>query len=213
MINDSGRASTGELIFLIAKKLSWPLSVQAQEFIMSSILGDTQGLSNNLTGAETYRVMAEMVEQGVDRPQLEELRRQFGKMPREIYRYKATLIERTEFSSANRIACVTIPQKEINEFSPLYNPAPLIQGDILQISDVEVAIVFKQYDGGRVTGAIRTSAAIPIAAELAEHLGGGGHANASGFKVENGSTLDEIKSAALEKAEELLDKLHSGESS
>ena len=52
---------------------------------MSSILGDTQGLSNDLASAQTYRIMADMVEAGVNRPKLEELRREYGKMPPEIY--------------------------------------------------------------------------------------------------------------------------------
>ncbi len=59
---------------------------------MSSILGDTQGLSNELASAQTYHIMADMVEAGVSRPRLEELRREYGKMPPEIYTYKATLI-------------------------------------------------------------------------------------------------------------------------
>src|SRR5580658_4783783 len=76
MLNDGQRSSAGELVYLIAKQLDWPLSVAAQEFLMSSILGDTQGLSNQLASAETYRVMADFVAAGVDRPKLEELRRE-----------------------------------------------------------------------------------------------------------------------------------------
>ena len=124
---------------------------------MSSILGDTQGLSNELASPLTYRLMADMIEAGVDRPALEELRREFGKMPSEIFRYKAALINRTEFSTDGRLAHVTIPQEEINQYSPLYNPAPLIQGDLLQTTGVAVAIVFKTYSDGRVTGAIRAA--------------------------------------------------------
>lgn len=205
-INDSSRSSAGELIYLLAKQVSWPMPVAAQECIMSSILGDTQGLSNKLASAETYRVMAEMVDAGIDRPTLEELRRKFSKMPADIYRYKAELIARTEFSLAGRLAMVNIPQVEINKYSPLYNPAPLIQGDMLQVSGVAVAIVLKTYDDGRITGAIRTNPAFGIAAALAEHLGGGGHANASGFKITSGKKLADVVKLCKAKAEELLEK-------
>lgn len=203
-INDSGRSSAGELIYHVAKQLDWPMPVAAQECLMSSILGDTQGLSNKLASADTYRVMAEMVEAGVDRPTLEELRRQFGKMPADIYRYKADLISRTEFSLDGRLALVSIPQGEINKYSPLYNPAPLIQGDMLQVSGVAVAIVVKTYDDGRITGAIRTNPAFGIAADLAESLGGGGHANASGFKITSGKKLADVIELCNTKTEELL---------
>jgi phosphoesterase RecJ-like protein len=210
MINDHERASTGELIYRLSKQLNWKLPLEAQEFLTTSILGDTQGLSNQLTSAETYRIMADFVEAGVDRPALEEMRREYGKMPTEIYKYKAVLIQRTEFAADGRVALVTIPQNEINEFSPLYNPAPLIQGDMLQTTGVEVAIVLKQYADGKITGAIRCNPKSGIAAELAESLGGGGHAFASGFKVLD-KPFDELKAQCLNSATELLDKLSANE--
>jgi bifunctional oligoribonuclease and PAP phosphatase NrnA len=207
VINDYQRASTGELIYLLARQLKWELSTDAQLPLMASILGDTQGLSNSLTSAETYRIMAAMVEAGVDRPLLEEQRRKFGKMPLEIYQYKAALIRRTELAHQGTIASVTIPQHEINEFSPLYNPAPLIQADMLQISGVRLAIVFKHYADGKITGAIRSNADAPVAAELAKQFGGGGHSQASGFKIAGGQPFDQVKLDCLQSAAMLLDKL------
>jgi bifunctional oligoribonuclease and PAP phosphatase NrnA len=204
IINDHGRASAGELIYMLANQLNWTVSVAAQELLMTSILGDTQGLSNGLASAETYRVMANFIEAGVDRPKLEELRREYGKMPRDIYSYKARLMQRTEFAVNGQIAHVTIPQDEINQYSPLYNPAPLVQGDMLQTSGVLLAIVFKHYADGRITGALRANLTAPIAGQLAEHLGGGGHAYASGFKITGGRSMDDIRAEAISKATELL---------
>lgn len=208
-INDHKRASTGELIYLLAKQLGWPMPPAAQEFIMTSILGDTQGLTNQLASAQTYRILAEFIDNGVNRPALEELRREYGKMPPEIYGYKAELIKRTEFAADGRIASVTVPQPEINQYSPLYNPAPLIQGDMLQTAGVAVAIVFKTYADGKVTGAIRCNTTAPVGAELAKHLGGGGHAFASGFKDTTGRPFDDIKKETVAYATGLLDKLES----
>lgn len=210
MINDHTRASAGELIYLIAKQLKWTVNKQAQEFLMTSILGDTQGLSNQLASAQTYKIMAEMIEAGVDRPALEEKRREFGKMPPEIFRYKADLIKRTGFAANGRLASVDIPQEEISKYSPLYNPAPLIQNDLLQTSSVLLAIVFKVYADGKITAAIRSNPTAGIAAELAEHMGGGGHAFASGFKIDGGRPFNEVKSECLSFATQLLNKIDEG---
>lgn len=199
-------SSTGELIYKLADELDWPLSVAAQTCLMTAILGDTQGLSNQLARAETYRVMAAMVADGVDRPRLEERRREAGKMAGEIFKYKASLISRTEFAADGRVAWVSVPQAEINRYSPLYNPGPLIQGDMLQTAGVDVALVFKCYDDGKVTGAIRCNPDAPVAAELAEQLGGGGHAFASGFKVTDGRRFDQVRDDCLTAVEQLLKK-------
>ena len=206
-INDAQRAATGELIYLVAKQLDWTVSLPAQELLMTAILADTQGLTNQLTSTQTYHIMADMVASGVDRPALEERRRSFSKMPPEIFKYKGALIAHTEFAAAGKLATVTVPQVEINQYSPLYNPAALIHADMLQIADVSVAIVFKDYDDGHITAAIRCNPGAGIAAELAQHFGGGGHAYASGFKVVSGRPFNEIKSECLEIATQLLAKL------
>jgi phosphoesterase RecJ-like protein len=212
MINDYKKSSTGELIYTIAEALEWKVSVAAQECMMTAILGDTQGLSNQLASADTYRIMGEMIKSGVDRPALEERRREYSKMPRVILAYKGRLLQRTEFDSEGAIAHVTIPQAEINEYSPLYNPGPLVQGDMLQATGVQIAIVFKSYDDGKVTGAIRCNPGYGVGAELAEHMGGGGHAFASGFKVTGSKPFNDVKSECLSYAQDLLSKLQSGNS-
>ncbi|MDL2362849.1 MAG: DHH family phosphoesterase [Patescibacteria group bacterium] len=207
MVNDHTRASAGELIYMLAKDLGWPMAKPALDCITYSILGDTQGLSNQLASAETYRIMAEMIEHGVDRPALEESRREYTKMPAVIFKYKAQLIAHTEFIREGSIASVTVPQVEINQYSPLYNPGPLVQNDMLQTTGVRIAIVFKSYDDGKVTAAIRCNPSAGLAAEIAIKFGGGGHAYASGFKVVTATPFDETKNACLAYASELLDTL------
>lgn len=202
-LNDTAKVSTGELIYTICKELNWPLSIDTGEYIMTSILADSMGLVTEATTADTYRVMAELVELGVNRPKLEELRRQFNKMHTEIFRYKGRLIERTELLNDGKLALVIIPQQEINDYSPLYNPAPLIQGDHLQTEGVLVSIVLKSYDSGRITAAIRCNQGAPIAGKLAEHFSGGGHAYAAGFKLE-GKRLEDVKNEVIQKTQELL---------
>jgi bifunctional oligoribonuclease and PAP phosphatase NrnA len=206
ILNDHQAASSaGELIYGLAKQLGWPLSVDAQTCLMTAILGDTQGLSNQLARPGTYRIMADMVEAGVNRPALEELRREAGKMHSEIFKYKAELITRTQFAADGRIAWLSVPQTEINRYSPLYNPAPLIQSDMLQTAGVKVAIVFKRYDDGRITAAIRCNPTAGIAADLASKMGGGGHQFASGFKVKD-DNFEKVRDECLKTAEQLLEK-------
>jgi len=204
-LHDSSKVSTGELIYSISKVLGWNVSLHAKEMIANSILADSLGLASENTTAETYRVMAELIEGGVSRPKLEELRRALNKMDPEIFKYKAELIKRTELLLGGRLAFITIPQDEINKFSPLYNPGPLIQGDQLQTQDVALSVVIKSYDSGRITGTIRCNNNAGIAAELAKHFGGGGHAYAAGFKTE-GMSLNDIKAEVLKKVLELLEK-------
>jgi len=205
-IIDNKRSSAGELIYLIGKQLNWDLDITSLNLIAGTILGDTQGLTNQLASSETYRIMADLIDNGVDRPKLEDKRREFNKMPLQIFKYKSKLLGRTEFIYDNRIAYITIPQAEINTYSPLYNPSALVQGDMLQTEGVEVAIAFKTYDDGRITASIRCNPNASIAAQLASEFGGGGHDYASGFKVTD-QIFETLKNNCLKKAQDLLIKL------
>ncbi|PID32243.1 hypothetical protein CR970_01500 [Candidatus Saccharibacteria bacterium] len=204
-INDPGMSSTGELVYSIARTLDWPLDTTAGACIMAAILGDTQGLTNDLATPTTYRIMAELLDMGVSRQELEEKRRESGKMHPDIFRYKAALIERTQLVADGRLAIVSVPQSEINTYSPLYNPAPLITTDMLQTQGVLAAIVVKHYDDGKVLASIRCNHGAAIASTLAERFGGGGHPYAAGFKLTDGRPVDEIMTACISYATELLD--------
>lgn len=204
VLNDKAAVSTGEVIYQLSNQLRWKLNLQAKTSIASSILSDSLGLTSEGTTPNTYRIMADIIEDGVDRPALEEARRALTKMPEPIFHYKAKLIDRTEFYADGKLALVSIPHDEIMQYSPLYNPAPLIQNDMLQTEGVQVAIVLKHYKDGKVTGSIRCGYNTKIAAELAEHFGGGGHAYASGFKIASGKSFSDVKSECISLATKLL---------
>jgi nanoRNase/pAp phosphatase (c-di-AMP/oligoRNAs hydrolase) len=84
----------------------------------------------------------------------------------------------------------------------------LVIEDMRLTTNTDVAIAFKTYKDSRVTAKIRCNQNAPIAAELAKHFGGGGHAYASGFKVQDGRPFNEIKSECISIATQLLATLN-----
>ena len=171
---------------------------------MTSILGDTQGLMNDLTKASTYRAMADLTELGASRPKLEELPARIRQDAR-VYLPVQRHAHWSDRVCSKRPDCLhNNPQTEINTYSPLYNPVPLVQYDMLQVQGVRISIVFKTYDDGHVTAALRANNGSPIAGRLAEHMGGGGREYAAGFKVEHGRSAHDVTADCLDYAAELL---------
>jgi phosphoesterase RecJ-like protein len=202
--NSSDFVSTGELIYQMSKDLQWAVSVDAGECLLQSILSDTLGLTSDAPGGDTYRRIAELLDMGVSRGKLESQRRELSKMHPKVFAYKAELIKRTEFYNDGRTAVVVIPESELYDISPLYNPGALFLSEVLMVEGVDVGISFKVYKN-RVTGAIRCSDNAHIAGKVAESFGGGGHPFAAGFKIEAGNIVfDEIKGDVLAKVTELL---------
>ncbi len=203
-INEPG-VSTGEVIYDLAQELSWPLNQEAKNMIAVSILSDSLGLMTDSTTPHSIRVIADLVEQGVNLPQLEDTRRQMMRKSPELVAYKGELLQRIEYAADGRLAMITIPWKEIEQYSPEYNPSVLVLDDMRLITDVQLALAFKLYANGRITAKIRANYGYPIAADLAEAFGGGGHPYAAGFKVQDGRTYNEVRQAVIDKTSELLD--------
>lgn len=196
--------ATGELIYKIAKELDWPLPLDACEMLATSIMSDSLGLTTDSTTASSFHVMGELVEHGVDMAKLDAARRELAKKEPELLAYKGELLKRVEFAANGKLASITIPWKEIEQYSPIYNPTMLAIDDMRMTVGVAVAIGYKVYNDGRITAKIRCNYGFGIADELAKTFGGGGHPYAAGFKILDGRGLDEIKSAVSAKVQELL---------
>jgi nanoRNase/pAp phosphatase (c-di-AMP/oligoRNAs hydrolase) len=83
----------------------------------------------------------------------------------------------------------------------------LVLDDMRMTTGTDVAIAFKLYQDGRITAKIRCNFGFGIANKLAKHFGGGGHAYASGFKINGGKVFTDVKSDCIQKASQLLDEL------
>lgn len=199
--------ATGEIIYELASQLKWSLNETAKNMVASAILSDSMGLTSQATTARSIHIIGELVEGGVSIAKLENLRRELMRKSPSILKYKGRLLERVEYSPDGRIATVTIPWREIEEYSPEYNPSMLVIEEMRMVENVDVAIAFKAYEDGKITAKIRCNYGKTIAKDLAEHFGGGGHPYASGFKITDGRPLDLVKSDCLAHATELLDKI------
>lgn len=204
--NDAKSVATGEVIYNLAKELHWPLTKTAKNMIAISILSDSLGLMTEATTPRSIRIIADLVESGVSLPELDEARRETMRKSIDLVRYKGELLKRIEYLDNTSIATITIPWEEIEKYSSQYNPSILVLDDMRLTEGTKIAIAFKTYKDNRVTAKIRANYGYPIANQLAEHFGGGGHPYASGFKV-IGKPFHELKSDTIKYASELLKRL------
>lgn len=204
--NKPEAVATGEVIYKLAKELNWPLSLEASEMLSASILYDSLGLMTESTTATSIRIIADLVESGVNLAKLENARRETMKKSISLTKYKGELLQRIEYFNNDSIATITIPWAEIEQYSSQYNPSVLVLDEMRLVDSVKVAIAFKTYKDRRITAKIRANYGFPIAKDLAEAFGGGGHQYASGFKVIDKS-YSEIKAKCIQTATKLLDKL------
>jgi phosphoesterase RecJ-like protein len=197
--------ATSELIHNVAIDLGWPLPLDACNMMVMSIMSDSLGLTTSNTTADSFRVVGDLVSRGVNIAELDAARRELMKKDPVLIPYKGELLKRAEFSVNGRLASVTIPHREIIQYSPLYNPTMLVMDDLRMTVGVEVVIGFKAYDDGRITAKIRCNYGSAVADKLANNFGGGGHPYAAGFKILDGTSLENIKKRVESLLPELLE--------
>lgn len=213
-IHDKQAVSSGQIIYELSTSANLEITKLSAEFIASSILSDTLGLTSSTlkNNSRPFEIMADLVKKGVDVSELQEKRLERMKISADILRYKGELIQRIEYFSDNRIASITIPYDELREHSQELNPT-IVLDEARLVDEVCVTIGFKQYVSQgrlvRVTGRIRCNRGFEIANKIAETFeDGGGHPYASGFKIE-GDNLNfaEIKNKVIMRTEELLNEI------
>jgi phosphoesterase RecJ-like protein len=196
IFNDPTKAATSELLYECTQELEWEIPENAAKAMIYSILGDTLGLTSHGTTNSTIATFSSLViDHNINLGQLDERRRELGKKPFSIFKYKQALMSRVEFHFDNQLATVDIPLEEIKEHSDLYNPAALFMEELRPVEGIRMAIAFKVYED-RITAKLREINDAPFCNRLAEHFGGGGHPFAAGFKVKR-TDLAELKKEVL----------------
>jgi bifunctional oligoribonuclease and PAP phosphatase NrnA len=199
--------STGELIYNIASEAGWEINNAMGELITYSILSDSLGLTSEAVKASSVKVLAELIENGVNLAKLDNERRKLQRKSAELTAYKGRLLQRIEYEAGGRLALLHIPWEEIEKYSYAYNPSMLVIDEMRMVEGVNLAIAFKTYPDGKVTAKIRSNYGIQIANTIAERFGGGGHVYAAGFKIVDGHSYNQIKSECIKLVSELLDRL------
>lgn len=178
---NSNAIAASQVIYDFAVDAELPVTPVAAEALFIALQADSLGLTTQSVTPEAYQVAADLVKLGAVPADIEGRRREYMKKPAEILEYKGRLIERIEYDLDGVLATVHIPWEEIEEYSDRYNPSVLVLEEMRLVDTVQVAVAFKTYPDGKVTGKIRTNA--PIAHHIAGYFGGGGHEYAAGFKV------------------------------
>lgn len=204
VVLSSKAVATAEVIYELAKQLNWNMNIDTKELLAIGILSDSLGLASEATTARSVHIIGEIVESGISLAKIESARRETMRREPELIYYKAELLKRIEFHNENQIATLVIPWDEIEKYSPLYNPSMLAIEDMRLAKGTDLAICFKVYKDGKITAKIRSNFGKGISDKLAEKYGGGGHPYASGFKVTDGRSLEEVKSDTVKSAIELL---------
>jgi bifunctional oligoribonuclease and PAP phosphatase NrnA len=169
--------STGTCVLRLLKELGATITPEIATCLLTTIMTDTGGFMHSNTTAEVLRTSAWLVDLGADKEQVTvEI---FANKRFAAQRLLGAVLSRAVLDDAGRYCWAVIDQQLIDELGADYEDTEDIINQLLAIEGVEVASLFKDFDGA-VRVSLRSSGRVNVQA-VAFRLGGGGHFRASGL--------------------------------
>ncbi len=196
------RAAACEIIFDLADDLGYKSNEYFRNCIYTGISTDTGCFRYQNTSARTFRIAAELMEQGIDSKTINKL--MFETKTKSFLELERLARETLEYHFDDRCAIITITQSMYDESGADEHQVYPITALPRQIEGVVVGAVFKEKPDGTYGISVRTDGDVD-ASEVCARLGGGGHKGAAGCHPKCG--FEEAKELLLASIKKSLDGL------
>lgn len=193
-IIDSNASSTGELMFKILKTWNVSMTKDIAEALYVAITTDTGSFKYTNTTAQTHRVVADILDVGIDRELIS--LHLYHSEPSSKLKLHAISLGEMKIYPGGRVARAYVTQTMLLETGAHMTEADGLVERIRDIDGIDTVILIKEISIDQVKVSMRSIGSVNVAKVALNH-GGGGHKNAAGFSL----------SMSLEDALEAIDLL------
>lgn len=191
---DKDIASTTQMVYMIAKNLiNEELPEEIAFPIFNGIYTDTGGFAYPNTDGTTLKIAAELVDRGV-KPHVI-ANNVYNNEPFVTRKLLGKLIYNIETYFDCRAAVMTMTYEDLKEFNLTEVNTEHFVNNARAIKGVEIG-AFLREENNRVRCSLRSKGKVD-ADKIARHFGGGGHAEAAGFRVYN-KNIEDVKNELLQ---------------
>jgi phosphoesterase RecJ-like protein len=175
-------AAAGEIVAELLEQWEIPFDKQIATALFLAIASDTGWFQFSNTRPYTMRLAALLMEAGVDTDRMYQMLYQNERPERVALQTRA--MQSLELLADGRLAVMTVRKSDFEETRANVPDTENLINIPLQIRTVEVAILITEpRDFGPVRVSLRSKGQVDVA-RFAEQFGGGGHARASGLKID-----------------------------
>jgi len=186
----SGRASTGDMIYELSKALIAEISLDAAYCLYAAIVADTGSFKYASTTATTFTIAGALVARGVNPEQV--ATKLFDNFTESRLHLLQTVLSTLELSAEGKLALITATREMFELSGAASDDTESFINYPRALTSVKVAVFLKEKEGA-ISVSMRSKGSQYDVSEVARKLGGGGHRNAAGCKFRNGETLAEAR--------------------
>lgn len=175
-------AAAGEIVAELLEQWDVPLTKEIASALYVAIASDTGWFQFSNTRPFTMRLAATLMEAGLDTDRLYQQLYQNERAER--LHVQSVAMASMELLADKRLAVMTLSKRDLEETRAQVNDTENLINIPLMVQTVQVSIlIIEPRDFGPIRVSLRSKGQIDVA-KFAEAFGGGGHARASGLKLE-----------------------------
>ena len=184
VISDTTVSSTCELLYTVITQI-WGKGIVNADVANSLYAGintDTGGLSHNSSRPETYRLVAELLEAGLDKAFVHEHLYQMNRLSR-LRLLGYALLAKLKVTENYSLAIISLSKNELERFRFRDGDLEGLVNVPLTVRDVIVSVLVTERKD-KVKLSFRSKGEVPVSEWTKRWFNGGGHLNAAGGQME-----------------------------
>lgn len=190
-------AATGELIYLLIRKLGVQIDLDMANCLFAAITTDSGNFQHNNTTKRTHDIAGKLYRiKGFDSKAISALI--YDRKSKEALKMESEVLANLDYFADGKIAIGVVTQELLNKTGCTMDESDGIVQRIMSLDGVEIGVLFKEIEDA--TRASMRAKSYANVAEVAMKFNGGGHVRAAGC------TLEKPISKAREKLVEELKK-------
>lgn len=180
LIDDTAPA-TGQILFDYFKEVEAVISPEMARNLYAAISTDTGSFQYEKTSPHTFRIAAELVERGVDVPELS--LQMYDNYPRRRLILLKELLNSARFTCDDRVASFSQTLSVAERIGVLPEDNEGLIDHLRAVEGVKVAVFFEELPDNKVRVSMRSKEPRYDVCKICSLFGGGGHAQASGARL------------------------------
>lgn len=192
-------SSCCQVIYSLFKEMNVTFSNEIGEVLASGILTDTNGFGNNNVDKDTFSVVSEIMDLGVNVHDI--YKKLLWTKTMSQYNLMKIGMDRLEFFCDGKIAFTYILKDDFDNVGATLGEHEGIVDIGRNIDGVEISIFIREDDGWTIS--LRSSGKYPVN-EIAMKFNGGGHFMAAGGKTSG--NLEDIKQSLIDESKKVIFK-------
>ncbi|MBI3602267.1 MAG: bifunctional oligoribonuclease/PAP phosphatase NrnA [Candidatus Omnitrophica bacterium] len=185
-------SSSCEILFDLFKAARVKLNKDLAALLYAGIMTDTGSFRYDNTNVKTHQIAATLMKFHLSAPDL--YQRLYVGIPSVDMKGFVDVIHSAKLFLKNKVYCVMLPKKVMDSFSKKFDLKEKIFGFLRLVEGIEVVVILSELTPRQTRVNLRSQNHFDVA-KLASQFNGGGHAKASGAKIEIG--LEQAKKRIL----------------